>query len=106
MFVRGVRSFQPVDLPALPEIPLTPLFPLDTKLHVVSLFFPLLTQKQGGGYPRKNVGAPTFLIFPLIFRKLSRPRSSIACIQRRGRSKRAGIKASATFGNAESEAED
>ena len=27
--------------------------------------------KTGGGYPQKNVGAPTFLIFPLIFRRLS-----------------------------------
>jgi hypothetical protein len=46
----------------------TPLFPLDTKIPLVSPFLPLLTQKQGGGYPLKNVGAPTFLIFPLIFR--------------------------------------
>jgi hypothetical protein len=33
-----------------------------------TLLFPLHTQKQGGVPPRKNVGAPTFLIFPLIFR--------------------------------------
>ena len=74
MFARGILSFQPAQLPASPEIPLTLLFPLHTKSRLVSLFFPLLTQKQGGGYPRKNVGAPTFLIFPLIFRIFSRPR--------------------------------
>ena len=70
MFARGILSFQPAQLPASPEIPLTLLFPLHTKSRLVSLFFPLLTQKQGGGYPRKNVGAPTFLIF----RIFSRPR--------------------------------
>jgi hypothetical protein len=89
----------------------TPLFPLHTKIPLVSPFLPLLTQKQGGGYPLKNVGAPTFLIFPLIFRTFSHPRLSIACIQPRGRSRRAGpveatgaqktrIKASATSRNA------
>ena len=44
----------------------TPLFPLHTKIPLVSPFFPLLTQKQGS-IPPENVGAPTFLIFPHIF---------------------------------------
>jgi hypothetical protein len=47
---------------------LSPLRPLDTNTSLVSLLFPLLTQKQGGIPPRKNVGAPTVLIFPLISR--------------------------------------
>ena len=34
---------------------------------LLSPLFPLLTQKQAGVPPRENVGAPTFLIFPLIF---------------------------------------
>ena len=46
---------------------LSPLFPLHTDTGLVSLLFPLLTPKQGGVPPRENVGAPTFLIFPLIF---------------------------------------
>jgi hypothetical protein len=45
-----------------------PLFPLHTKFLLTTLLFPLLTQKQGGVPTRKNVGAPTFLIFSLIFR--------------------------------------
>ena len=44
------------------------LLPLDTNTSLVSLLFPLLTQKQGGIPPRRNVGAPTLLIFPLISR--------------------------------------
>ena len=47
---------------------LSPLFPLHTNISLVCLLFPLLTQKRGSVPPRKNVGAPTFLIFPLIFR--------------------------------------
>ena len=46
----------------------SPLFPLHTNTSLVCLLFPLLTQKQGGVPPPKNVGAPTFSIFPLIFR--------------------------------------
>ena len=44
------------------------LFPLHTNTSPVCLLFPLLTQKRGSIPPPKNVGAPTFLIFPLIFR--------------------------------------
>ena len=44
------------------------LFPLHTKSLSVTLLFPLLTQKQWGIPPVENVGAPTFLIFPVIFR--------------------------------------
>jgi hypothetical protein len=62
---------------------LSTLFPLHTSTSLVCLLFPLLTQKQGEevslaktlscclacfGCSLKNVGAPTFLIFPLIFR--------------------------------------
>jgi hypothetical protein len=62
--------------------PLTSFFPLHPKLPLVSLLIPLLTQKQGEevslaktlscrlacfGCSLRNVGAPTFLIFPLIF---------------------------------------
>jgi hypothetical protein len=66
---RVIPISSPLDLTDVKEPLLpTPLFPLHTKIPLVSPFFPLLTQKQGGGYPRKNVGAPTFLIFPLIFR--------------------------------------
>ena len=50
---------------------LSPLFPLHTKPSLVCLLFPLLTQKRGECTPPKNVGAPTFLIFPLIFRTFS-----------------------------------
>ena len=50
------------------SLPLTSFFPHLTELPLVSLLLPLLTQKQGGVPPPKNVGAPTFLIFPLIFR--------------------------------------
>jgi len=39
-------------------------------------------RKNRGVYPLKNVGAPTFLIFSLIFRTFSHPRLSIAYIQR------------------------
>ena len=46
---------------------LTLLFPLHIKFLSVTLLFPLHTQKQGGIPPVENVGAPTFLIFPLIF---------------------------------------
>ena len=61
----------------------SPLFPLDAKTTLVCLLFPLLTQKRGEevflaknlfgrlacfGHSLRNVGAPTFLIFPLIFR--------------------------------------
>jgi hypothetical protein len=53
---------------------LSPLFPLHTDPSLVCLLFPLLTQKQGGTPPAKNVGAPTFLIFPLIFRTFLPPR--------------------------------
>ena len=58
----------------------TPLFSLHTKLPLVSPFLPLHTQKNRGvGYPRKNFGlprvqsrgAPTFSIFPQIFRTVS-----------------------------------
>src|SRR5258707_5904443 len=48
--------------------PLTPLFPLHTKSSPVTPLFPLLTQKRGSTPRSKNVGAPTFLIFPHIFR--------------------------------------
>src|SRR5258708_3559896 len=48
--------------------PLSPLFPLHTKSAHVTPLFPLLTQKQGSTPRSKNVGAPTFLIFPHIFR--------------------------------------
>src|SRR5258707_225536 len=48
--------------------PLSPLFPLHTKSSPVTPLFPLLTQKQGSTPRSKNVGAPTFLIFPHIFR--------------------------------------
>src|SRR5258707_1869274 len=48
--------------------PLSPLFPLHTKSPPVTPLFPLLTQKQGSTPLSKNVGAPTFLIFPHIFR--------------------------------------
>jgi hypothetical protein len=51
-------------------IPTSPLFPLHTRSCLVSLLVPLHTQKQGG-CPLKNVGAPTFLIFPHIFRTFS-----------------------------------
>ena len=66
-----------------PPLLLSPLFPLHTNPSLVCLLFPLLTQKQGvGGMSSQivslrsrlfrpctqNVGAPTFLIFPLIFR--------------------------------------
>jgi len=46
----------------------SPLFPLHTNTRLVSLLFPLHTQKQWECTPPKNVGAPTFVIFPLIFR--------------------------------------
>jgi hypothetical protein len=46
---------------------LSPLFPLHTEFPFVTPFFPLLTQKQGD-IPPENVGAPTFLFFPHIFR--------------------------------------
>jgi hypothetical protein len=67
---------------------LSPLFPLHTNTGLVCRLFPLLTQKQGEevslakilfcglacfGYSLKNVGAPTFLIFPLIFRTFLAP---------------------------------
>jgi hypothetical protein len=42
---------------------LSPVFPLDTNVSLVSLLFPLLTQKRGSVPPPKNVGAPTFSIF-------------------------------------------
>src|SRR5258708_7505781 len=35
---------------------LSPSFPLHTNTSLVCLLFPLLTQKQGGVPPRKNVG--------------------------------------------------
>jgi len=55
--------------------PLSLLFPLHTKLLSATLLFPLRTQKQGG-YPRKNVGAPTFSLSflpipPLPFQSLA-----------------------------------
>ena len=87
----------------------TPLFPLHTRIPLVSPFFPLLMQKQGV-YLAENVGAPTFLIFPLIFRTflaLSALRRVTSASHRRSRiprrqsGKRAGIKASATLGSAE-----
>ena len=91
------------------------------KILVGNSFLSPTYAKTGGGYPQKNVGAPTFLIFPLICRTFSHPRRSIAYIQRRGRSRRAGpvqatgaqntriptgsgqAPASATFRNAEEE---
>jgi len=45
----------------------TPSFPLHTKTNLVCPLFPIHTQKQGGTHPPKNVGAPTFVIFPLQF---------------------------------------
>ena len=80
---------------------LSPLFPLHANASLVSLLFPLLTQKQGGVPPPKNVGAPTFLIFPLIFRTFSLLSRSTTF--RSG--KRAGMKASATWKKEEREAE-
>jgi hypothetical protein len=68
---------------AVSFLPLTSFFPQHTKPPLVSLLIPLLTQKQGEevslaktlscrracfGCSLRNVGAPTFLIFPLIFR--------------------------------------
>jgi hypothetical protein len=53
--------------------PLFPLFPLHTKSSPVTPLFPLLTQKQASTPPSKNVGAPTFLIFPHIFRSFCGP---------------------------------
>ena len=49
---------------------LSPMVPLDTKYSLVTRFFPLLTQKQGGGPPVKNVGARRFFVFPAFFRTL------------------------------------
>jgi hypothetical protein len=49
---------------------LSPLFPLHAKTTPVSPLFPLHTQKWRGTPPVENVGAPTFSIFPLIFRTL------------------------------------
>ena len=46
----------------------SPLFPLHTKTTLVCPLFPLHTQKWRGTPPVENVGAPTFLIFTLIFR--------------------------------------
>ncbi len=43
------------------------LLPLHIKVLSVTLLSPLHAQKQGGIPPVENVGAPTFLIFPLIF---------------------------------------
>src|SRR5258705_6771837 len=51
--------------------PLSPLFPLHTKSSPVTPLFPLLAQKQGSTPRSKNVGAPTFLIFPHIFRSFA-----------------------------------
>jgi len=48
---------------AVSFLPLNSFFPLHTKLPLISLLIPLLTQKQRGVPQRKNVGAPTFLIF-------------------------------------------
>ena len=62
---------------------LSPLLPLHMKTSPVTPLFPLLTQKQGGTLPLKNVGAPTFSIFPLIFRAFSLPRRRVARILRR-----------------------
>ena len=53
---------------------LSPLFPLHTKSSPVTPLFPLLTQKQGSTPPSKNVGAPTFSIFPHIFCSFCGPR--------------------------------
>jgi len=47
---------------------LSPLFPLHAKTTLVCLLFPLHAQKRGAITPVENVGAPTFLFFPLIFR--------------------------------------
>ena len=44
------------------------LFPLHTRTGLVCLLFPLHAQKRGAIPPVENVGAPTFLIFLLIFR--------------------------------------
>jgi hypothetical protein len=41
------------------------------KILVGNSFLSPTYAKTGGGYPQKNVGAPTFLIFRLIFRRLS-----------------------------------
>jgi hypothetical protein len=46
--------------------------------------------KTGGWHPQKNVGAPTFSIFPVIFYTFSVPRRGVAQFRRRRRSKRAG----------------
>jgi hypothetical protein len=54
--------------------PPSPLFPLHTKSSPVTPLFPLLTQKRGRTPPSENVGAPTFLIFPHIFRSFCGPR--------------------------------
>jgi hypothetical protein len=86
----------PPHSPLVTRLLLSPLFPLHTNSSLVCLMFPLLTQKQGGVLPRKNVGAPTFLIFPLISRTFSLPPRSAALTQDRRNGKRAGMKASAT----------
>src|SRR5271157_1708343 len=56
--LRGRRSCAisglPTPSPAL-QSPLTPLFPLHTRNVPVSPFFPLLTQKQGGGGPETSL---------------------------------------------------
>ena len=69
------------------------MFPLHTRARLVTPLFPLLTQKQGGAPSPKNVGAPTFLIFPIIFRTfLPRLRRAILTPRRRN-GKRARMKA-------------
>ena len=95
MFARGVFSFQPARLPAYPENSASPIIPTlarrsrnsnhsrtygmpgvgdvpvslsDQFAALLSLLFPLPMQKQRGMPPVENVGAPTFLIFPHIFR--------------------------------------
>jgi hypothetical protein len=57
----------PVSLSGQFASPLSLLFPQHPKFPRATPLFPLDTQKQGGTPPVENVGAPTFLIFPLIF---------------------------------------
>jgi hypothetical protein len=71
---RNLTELSPFIPEHLPRVPLSPLFPLHTKSSPVTLLFPLLTQKQGSTPPSKNVGAPTFSIFPHIFCSFCGPR--------------------------------
>jgi len=98
----------------------TPLFPLHTKIPLVSPFLPLLTQKQGGVPPQKCRRADIF-DFSLDISCFSCPEraakghlrvtSSLAsgtdgAARGLALQGRAGLKASATWGNAERQRSD